>query len=259
MCHYSKMPSGGRLYHIGFLLLLIAFAILTFGVWFERRARGLLEGFEARRSDSVVTFSTGLINCVGRSVGTNNVKQYLCETEADATRLMNGPSDATKAYLGPTDFVCIKSPETNPAQYYCKDLDLPDDAEDVRYGMMDNYQTACDNLNKTYLDLSNNLTNLVNMKDTVNFTTTSLGNFSKSLSDLKGTLKCSLYTPPPPEPSPLAVYGAVCARIDDVIKTLNDNRTVTNELLGRILEPVTNALNLRDQALKNRTDFRCPT
>jgi hypothetical protein len=125
----------------------------------------------------------GLNATVLPSLTQSGGKTWLCEDTVNATQLITGDKTLQMAYISRNDVVCIAQ-DASGTIYTCMDpsLDPYDESPSNEY---DNYDTACNAYYAKYADISNALTTLIKMKDTI------IGN-QESLEKSKGILETIL-------------------------------------------------------------------
>jgi hypothetical protein len=188
------------------------------------------------------------IKCPTQQFGTG--KQFLCESEEDATALITGPTNKTQTYLGPLDQVCVTDDKESKI-YTCKDLNQsPDDPNEYRFQALDNYDTTCNNIVKNFLDISGNLASLNAMKDVVVGSTTGVETARTNLNNLYLNMKCALMTAS-------GRSKTICDAIKSGMDELNKNGALTDATLKQVTDPIQKMIDSRSALKKNVDDFRC--
>jgi hypothetical protein len=226
-------------------------AILVIGVyigwlWLKR---GGGEGFQAAATatPAVVALPT-TIKCAAQTFGA--VRQYLCESEEDAEQIIKGPTDKTRTYLGPADQVCVTD-DPDSGIYTCKDLtQSPDDPEDFRFKLQEDYETTCDNIVKNYLDISSNLVALNAMKDTISSSTTGLDTTRSNLNTLYMNMKCVGMTA---TGRPKTICDAIKAGLDEI----GSQGRITQGVLEQVTGPLQRMVDSRTSLKGSVDSFRC--
>jgi hypothetical protein len=131
------------------------------------------EGFDGKPVTSKVPTSikctmTSLNAVAGPNTGESGGQTWLCADESNATSLLAGDKSYKPArpYISASDIVCLAqdgSKDSPPTIYSCLDRSQPpgDPSELNQYTA---YTNSCDNYLRSYLDISNSLTTLLNMK-----------------------------------------------------------------------------------------------
>ncbi len=221
--------------------------IVAWAIWLQRRGYRS-EGFQAATATPAVIALPTTIKCTAQTFGA--LKQYLCESEEEATKIIAGPTDKTKTYLGPGDQVCVTD-DPDSGIYTCKDLtQSPDDTEDFRFQLQEDYDTTCDNIVKNYLDISSNLVSLNSMKDTISSSTTGLDTTRSNLKTLYMNMKC------------VGMTGAgrtktICDAIKAGLDELRTQGTITNSVLEQVTGPLQKMVDSRNSLKGSVDSFRC--
>jgi hypothetical protein len=208
----------------------------------------LNEPFQVATAAPTVIALPTTIKCSAQTFGT--VKQYLCESEEDATKIIAGPTDKTRTYLAPGDQVCVTD-DPDTGIYTCKDLtQSPDDPEDFRFKLQEDYETTCDNIVKNYLDISSNLVSLNTMKDTISSSTTGLDTTRSNLNTLYMNMKC------------VGMTGAgrtktICDAIKAGLDELGSQGTITKGVLDQVTAPLQRMVDSRNSLKGSVDSFRC--
>jgi hypothetical protein len=227
------------------LLAILVIGVYLGWIWL----RGSAEGFQAAGASATAVIALPTtIKCAPQTFGA--VKQYLCESEEEAEKIMKGPTDTTKTYLGPGDQVCVTD-DPDSGVYTCKDLtQSPDDPADFRLKLQEDYDTTCDNIVKNYLDISSNLVALNAMKDTISSSTTGLDTTRVNLNTLYMNMKCVGMTA---VGRPKTICDAIKAGLDEIAS----QGKVTQGVLDQVTGPLQKMVDSR-ASLKGSVDsFRC--
>ena len=201
------------------------------------------------------------INCsMAGSQGTGSqgtgTNKWLCDSSDDMNALLEGPTDSsitpgTQAYVNrgdstsSGDILCYADDPTT-GMYYCKT------AQDLLNGVTTeepaNLSKSCDNLAKAYMDLSNNLTILMNSKTTAS-------NASAQIAAVQATLEgvisqmCSTSTS--------GGSSQQCVKLRQQLLMLGSNIGSGSGLTSGILSPIAAATTSRDQLVAMLRNFKC--
>ena len=173
-------------------------------------------------------------------------KKWQCESKDDMTSLLKNPTPAT-AYVDPTDQVCVTDDPTTK-MYYCVT-----GAEAIAGGaalksMKSDYSKTCTTIKKSYLDLSNNLTNLVKIRDGMEDGSIKLGDAKNSLNSIYGQMPCTNAT---------GNQKRLCDQIRDAASSIGNNSSDVRAAKDRVIPSLTQALATRDSLLAYKSNFQC--
>jgi hypothetical protein len=159
------------------------------------------------------------IACIRTPYG--SIQKWLCDTRNDALSLVKDPSAIT-SYIKPTDLVCTADDPTT-AMYFCESVADVIQSSNTSIGLSKNYSVTCNNLKKNYTDLSNNLTNLTVIKNSIDDGSATLGTATTALNAVYAQLKCSTT----PATNDIKI---LCAQLQQGIKTISGDSSSVNSL-----------------------------
>ena len=220
------------------LLVIVVYIVWT---WLGRKP---IESFQA--SPTVIALPT-TIKCPAQQIGT--VKQFLCESEEEATKLMTGPTNKAQTYLAPGDQVCVTD-DKESGIYSCKDLNLPPESDDIRFKLVDDYDLTCNNIVKNYLDISSNLVSLMSMKDVISNSTQGIEKAQLNLNTLYMNMKCAGMTQP-------GRSKTICDAIKSGLDEIKKQGTITEGTLKQVTDPIQKMVDSRASLKGNIDAFRC--
>lgn len=183
-------------------------------------------------------------------------KKFLCDTSSLA-------SSKLKEKLNPQDQVCIADDPTT-GMYFCQSVK---DAK-LNTGFLNkvrsNYSSSCDKFMKYYLDMSNNLTNLVNAQSGMTHGTGQLTAALASLDSIYNGLQCvdskvNVCLNSPSDPSCADPFTAMCKNVKDTRNAVRVNNSDINAKLGTIIPNISNILSQRDDIMKLQAKYKCDT
>jgi hypothetical protein len=178
--------------------------------------------------------------------------KWLCDTYDDADALFAGPAKGstvdtyvgtTQTYVGPNDMVCTTD-DPNIGMYYCQSVD--DHANAVPDTQPENYKITCDNLTKAYLDLSNNLTILMEAKTTATDTSAHTAAIEATLRSVIGQMCGSTGS-----------GGSSCTSLWTYLNALNTNIGSGTGGVSGILNPINVAVSSQNSLRAMLTDMKC--
>ena len=193
-------------------------------------------------------------SCTKTSFGSYN--KWLCDTEELATNMLNNSLD-------PNDQICIADDPTT-GMYFCESVrDILNNTGYANRVQM-NYSSSCDVFMKSYTDLSNNLTNIVNMQTGLMNGDTQLNNATQTLDQIYKGLQCNdgavnACIQNPSNPSCTDATTASCVQIKRAYTDVNTNYTNIRTNLGAITPTVTNLTNERTNLRNVLNKYKCNT
>lgn len=181
-------------------------------------------------------------------------KKFLCDTNALA-------SSKLKEKLNPQDQVCVADDPTT-GMYFCQS------AKDARYntGFLNkvraNYSNSCDRYMKYYLDMSNNLTNLVNAQSGMTNGTGQLAAALTTLDAIFTGLQCSeakatFCVINSSDPSCADPFTAMCKNVKNARNGVRVNNTEITTKLGVISPDIRSIISKRDEIMDLIKTYRC--
>jgi hypothetical protein len=173
-------------------------------------------------------------------------KKWLCESSDDLTALLTNPTPIT-SYVSATDQVCVTDDPTTK-MYYCVSGAEAKISTEGLLGMGKDYSNTCSKINKTYTDLSNNLTNLVKIQNGMNGGGTQLGSASQSLTSIYTQMNCTAATDK---------KAKLCAQIKAAAETVGSNSSDVTGTLRVITPQIASALQSRDILFGYKSKFQC--
>ena len=150
--------------------------------------------------------------------------------------------------MSPTDKVCIANDETKLDMYFCiSGAEAKISLNGITLKSND-YSSTCNNINKSYTDLSNNLTNLILIQNGMNNGNTQLGTAKSNLMSMYTKMSCA---------NPPTGKVTLCSQILTAANSLGNNSSNVNSIVGIIIPQIQTAINARDNILGYRNNFAC--
>ena len=170
--------------------------------------------------------------------GTGKVNKWLCDSSDDLTALVSGPT----TYTQKDDIVCYAD-DPSTGMYYCSSID--DFKNSVQDSGREDLTISCDTLLKSYLDLSNNLTVLMDAQTSA---TTAAGQINaiektlqKVITDVCATSGSS---------------GTACTNLNTYLLALQSN-IASGGAGSSILSPINVGIQSRDSIVKLLKEYQC--
>jgi hypothetical protein len=193
-------------------------------------------------------------SCTKTTFGSYN--KWLCDNQALATEMLDSNPDKN-------DQICIADDPTT-GMYFCESVnDILKNTGFINQVRTD-YSFSCDRFMKTYTDLSNNLTNIVNMQSGMTNATTQLGNALVTLKQIYDGISCDenavnkCYN----NPGDSVCNDSNVRRCVEIKKASDevklDNDTI-NASLNSIKPNVTNITNERTSLVELLNNYKCNT
>lgn len=191
----------------------------------------------------------GLNATVLPSLTQSGGKTWLCEDMVNATQLIEGDKTLKMAYISRNDVVCIAQ-DASGTIYTCMDpsLDPYDDSPSDEY---DNYDTACNAYYAKYADISNALTTLIKMKDTIIENQESLEKSKGILETMNTNYKCINRA------TMNLKHKTICNAVVLAITAITSNVTKASDLKGILLKSIQPALDSRAGLIRTLREYHC--
>ena len=175
---------------------------------------------------------------------------WLCDDDTSAKQLIRGENSVTpvRPFIQKNDSVCVKQLD-EPNKYICKDLNASEEDGDYTDILSENYELSCENYVKGYIDLSNNLTNLVNLRDVIQDQKDTLTDSKTILTNMFSTYQCGN--------PPTDAKRIICNAITTAKENFTGNETTVQGILTQVIGPVQQVLNSRLALGRNARGFRC--
>jgi hypothetical protein len=190
--------------------------------------------------------------------------KWLCDKYDDADALFAGPArgstvdtyvGTTQTYVGPNDMVCTTDDPT-VGLYYCQSVD--DHANAVSDTQPENYKITCDNLTKAYLDLSNNLTILMEAKTTATTSSAQIAAIEVTLrSVIEQTCGSTGSGGSRGSRGSTGSGGSSCTSLWTYLNALNTNIGSGTGGISGILNPIDVAVSSQNSLRAMLTDMKC--
>jgi len=182
---------------------------------------------------------------VSGSSQTLQASKWLCDTYDDADALLKGPDPGptVQTYVGPNDMICTTDDPT-VGLYYCQSME--DTINQVTDTQPENYKITCDNLTKAYLDLSNNLTILMEAKTTATTSSVQVAAIEVTLRSVIGQMCGSTGS-----------RGSSCTSLWTYLNALNTNIGSGTGGVSGILDPINVAVSSQNSLRAMLTDMKC--
>jgi hypothetical protein len=185
------------------------------------------------------------VKCTKTPYGTST--KWLCNSSADAATLLAPPSPTT-TYVADTDQVCVAD-DPSTKMYYCvTGAEAKNNSKSIAL-MRNDFANTCNQIKKNYIDLSNNLTNLIAIQSGVEMGSTKLGTATSNLRSIYTQMGCSSAT---------GKKLTLCEQIQSVANSVGGNTASVTTLLNTIIPQLQTALGSRDTLLGFKTKFQCP-
>jgi hypothetical protein len=175
---------------------------------------------------------------------------WFCEDDTSAKQLIRGETSVTPIapFIAPNDSVCVKQ-EDDSDKYICKDLASSEEDGDYTDILSENYELSCENYVKGYVDLSNNLTNLVNLRDVIQDQKNTLTDSKTMLTNMFSQYQCAN--------PPTNAKRIICNAINNANTNFTGNETTVEGILTQVIAPVQQVLESRLLLGRNASGFRC--
>jgi len=174
-------------------------------------------------------------------------KKWLCETLADFNSLIKNPTSTT-TYVSPTDEVCVAEDPTTK-MYFCVTGTEAKAGKKPLESIGADFALSCSTITKRYVDLSNNLTNLIKIQNGLRGGSISLGSASTSLGNIYNQIGCSGASGP---------KGTLCTQIQNASNSVRNNASSVTTTLNAVIPSLQKALDTRTDLFGFKTKFQCP-
>jgi hypothetical protein len=174
-------------------------------------------------------------------------KKWLCETPTDYTSLITNPTSIT-TYVSPTDEVCVTEDPTTK-MYFCVTGAEAKAGKKPIESIGADFAVTCSTITKRYVDLSNNLTNLIKIQNGLRGGSTSLGSASTSLSNIYNQMGCS---------GASGSKETLCTQIQNASNSVRNNASSVSTTLSTVIPSLERALETRTNLLGFKQKFQCP-
>jgi hypothetical protein len=190
----------------------------------------------------------GGIKCISTKFGA--VNKWLCDSQEDANMITEGPSNKNTAYANLNDQICISDDPTT-AMYFCQTVAEALSDSTTSATIQNNYKATCDNLVKTYMDLSNNLMNLSVIRASITDGSTTLAAATTGLNSVYTQMKCAT------APANSQIQS-LCTEIQRGMNIIGADSTTVKTQLDRFIATITSLLGARSN-LQTSIDSVCNT
>lgn len=190
----------------------------------------------------------GGIKCISTKFGA--VNKWLCDSQEDANMITEGPSNKNTAYANLNDQICISDDPTT-AMYFCQTVAEALSDSTTSATIQNNYKATCDNLVKTYMDLSNNLMNLSIIRASITDGSTTLAAATTGLNSVYTQMKCAT------APANSQIQS-LCTEIQRGMNIIGADSTTVKTQLDRFIATITSLLGARSN-LQTSIDSVCNT
>jgi hypothetical protein len=177
----------------------------------------------------------------------NNSKKWMCESSEDLNTLITNPTDTT-TYITPTDKICVTENQTTK-MYFCITGAEAMKGLDPLNTLKQDFTKTCQIITKSYTDLSNNLTNLVKIRNGMQGGSTQLGSAKDNLNSIYNQMNCAGATEKKLD---------LCNKIKTAANTLGTNSSEVLAKLNTIIPMLKDALDTRDELVGYKSNFHCP-
>jgi len=188
----------------------------------------------------------------GPSLVQSGGQTWLCEDHTNATKLIAGDTVLKMAYLSRNDIVCI-SQDASGTIYSCMDQSLSDEDESADYAF-DNYTTSCNAYYSKYTDISNALTTLIGMKNTILANTDALKNSKSILDTMRSEYKCVDTTA---TKSTKTSKEIICNAVIQTQGAIASNVTKSSDLEKILIRSIQPALDSRTGLIRTLREYHC--
>jgi hypothetical protein len=174
-------------------------------------------------------------------------KKWMCASPVDLTSLLTNPTPTT-TYVGPKDQLCVKTDNTT-MMYFCMTAAEAVNGLDAITSLQTDFAKTCQTITKSYIDLSNSLTNLVKIQNGMQNGSAQLGTARDSLNSIYNQMNCGTAS---------GNKVNLCNQIRNAASTVGTNSSDVLTKLTSIIPKLTSALGSRDSLLGYKTKFQCP-
>ena len=185
------------------------------------------------------------INCLSSAY--QGSKKWMCESADDFKALVTNPTPTT-TYISPTDQICVTESSTTK-MYFCITGAEAKSGLNPLTSMKPDFNKTCQSITKSYRDLSNNLTNLIKIRDGMQDGSTKLGTAKNSLNSIYGQMNCA---------SASGTKATLCSQIQTAASSIGTNSSDVTTTLDTVIPKLEEALNSRDSLLGYKSKFQCP-
>jgi hypothetical protein len=215
------------------------------------------EGFLASAGSGVMT-PPSRIRCSKTTLNTvatpsllqSGGNTWLCADQTNANQLIAGDTTLKMAYISRNDAICISQDEDGTI-YTCMDsrLDLEEDMSTENE--FDNYITACNAYYVKYIDISNALTTLKLMQDTISNNNASLESSKAILNTMYTSYKCDNAS------SFTDGQKKVCNAVEQTRASIANDATQSKSLGDILMTSIKPALDSRAGLIRTLREYRC--
>lgn len=174
-------------------------------------------------------------------------KKWMCASFKDLTSLLQNPTPIT-TYIGPKDQLCVKTDNTT-MMYFCMTAAEAVNGLDAITSLETDFNKTCQTITKSYVDLSNNLTNLIKIQTGMQNGGTKLGTAKDSLNRIYDQMSCGTASDNKLN---------LCNQIKNAASTVGTKSSDVLTKLNEVIPNLQSALNSRDSLLGYKTKFQCP-
>jgi len=194
----------------------------------------------------IAPFSTrSEINCTPTNFLSST--RWLCESQKDMTSLLTKAPKNT-SYVDPKDEVCVTESATT-RMFYCVTGAQAMEGVDALKTIKLDFGKTCTSITKNYVDLSNNLTNLIKIQNGMKDGGTRLGSASDSLNGIYNQMSCG---------GASGAKATLCDQIQKAAVSVRNNSSDVTTTLSTVIPSLTTALGTRESLLVYKSKFQCP-
>ena len=174
---------------------------------------------------------------------------WLCADATNATQLIGGDKTLQMAYISRNDTVCVAQ-DADGTIYTCMDpsLDPYDESPSNEY---DNYTTSCNAYYAKYYDISNALTTLLKMKETILGNQESLQSSKTILDTMNTGYKCVNRA------TMDLKHKTICNAIVLAITAITSDVAKASDLKDILLKSIQPALDSRTGLIRTLREYHC--
>ena len=193
-------------------------------------------------------------SCTKTSYG--QYDKWLCDTEALA-------SSKLKEKLDPNTQVCVSaSDNSTTGMYFCESAKDAKNKTGFLKIVQSDYFNSCDKLMKYYIDMSNNLTNIVNAESGMQNGTRQLNDAVVTLDSIYNGIDCidfmvNTCISNPSNTSCKDPFTKMCVQVKKTRNTVNGNYLNINDNLNSLIPKVTSVTNWRKEIFDLMTTYKC--
>lgn len=173
--------------------------------------------------------------------------RWLCESQKDMTSLLT-KAPKNKSYVRKTDQVCVTESATTKMYYCVTGAEAMANVDALETIKLD-FGKTCTSITKNYVDLSNNLTNLIKIQNGMSNGGAILGTASDTLNSIYRQMSCD---------GSSGAKATLCDQIKKAAVSVKTNSSDVTTTLNTVIPSLTTALGTRDSLLVYKSKFQCP-